>query len=56
LRSPTCRDRRASRRGKNPKYRGGRGGGGNGREEGEGKDGSLYPLEFSKVGAYVQGS
>jgi len=34
------------RRGGNPKYRGERGGGENGREEGEGKDGSLHPLEF----------
>ena len=25
-------------------------------EEGEGRDGSLHPLEFSKVGAYVHHS
>jgi len=56
LRGPTCRERREQRRDGN-KEEGGeevemekRG------EEGEGRDGSLHPLEFSKVGAYVHHS
>ena len=52
LRGPTCRERREQRRDGN-KEEGGKEGEMEKRgEEGEGRDGSLHPLEFSKVGAY----